>query len=70
MVASLVIGSRLVDPDERSGGVSPSPGSYCPLEPLLNTLFIGCLIDCMLSGDIRKDLELQLKQDTSHDRMK
>lgn len=61
MVTSLVIGSRVVDPDERSGDVSYSPGSYCPLEPLLNTLFIGCLIDYMLLGNIHKDLELQLK---------
>lgn len=61
VVTSLVIGSRVVDPDERSGDVSYSPGSYCPLEPLLNTLFIGCLIDYMLLGNIHKDLELQLE---------
>lgn len=61
VVPSLVIGSRVVDPDERSGGVSYSPGSYYPLEPLLSTLFIGCLIDYMLLGNIRKDLEFQLK---------
>lgn len=50
MLPSLLIGSRIVDPDERSGDVSYSPGSYCQLEPLLNTLFIGCLIDYVLLG--------------------
>lgn len=61
VVTSVVTGSRVVDPDEGSGHVFYSPGSYCPLKPLLNTLFIGCLIDRMLLGNIHKDLELQLK---------
>lgn len=61
MVTSVVTGSRVVDPDEGSGHVSYSPGSCCPLKPLLNTLFIGCLIDRMLLGTIHKDSQEQLK---------
>lgn len=38
-------GSRVVDPDEGSGHVSCSPGSYCPFQQSPDTLFIGCLID-------------------------
>lgn len=61
VVTSVATGSRVVDPDEGSADVSYSPGSYCPLKPLLNTFFIGCLIDCMLLENIQKDLELQPK---------
>lgn len=59
MVTSLVTGWRVVDPDEGSADVSYSPGGYCPLKPLLNTLFIGCLIDYMLLGNIHKDLQIK-----------
>lgn len=37
-------GSRVVDPDEGSGHVSCSPGSYCPLQQSPDTLFIGVLL--------------------------
>lgn len=45
MAAALSPGSRAVDPDKGSGDVSPSPGSYSPLHPSLDTLFIGWPID-------------------------
>lgn len=48
MVASLSPGSRVVNPDEGSGGVSHSPGCCCSLYPSLDTLFIGWPIDYML----------------------
>lgn len=45
VAAPLSPGSRVVDPDEGSGGVSCSLGSYCLLHPSLDTLFIGWPID-------------------------
>lgn len=60
MVASLTPGSRVVDPDEGSGDVSCPPGSYCPLQPSLDTLFIGWPIDYMLLRNIHRNLEQQL----------
>lgn len=58
VVASLSPGLRVVDPDEGSGDVSCSPGSHCSLQPSLDTLFIRWPIDCMLLGNIHRNLEL------------
>lgn len=57
MVASLSPGSRVVDPDEGSGGVSRTPGSYCSLHPSLDTLFIGWPIDFILLRNIHRNWE-------------
>lgn len=59
VAASLTTGSRVVDPDEGSGDVSRSPGSYCPFQPSLDTLFIGWPIDYTLLRNIHKNLEQQ-----------
>lgn len=57
MAASLTPGLRVVDPDEGSGDVSCSPGSYCPLQPSLDTLFIGWPIDYRLLQNTDKKTE-------------
>lgn len=60
-VTSLSPGSRAVDPDEGSGGVSYPPGCCCSsdpsVDPSLNTLFIGCPIDYMLLKNIFRTLQ-------------
>lgn len=55
VAASLSPGSRVVDPDEGSGCVSCSPGSYCSLHPFIDTLFIGEAIDYMLIRIIHRN---------------
>ncbi len=57
MVAALSPGSRVVDPDEGSGAVSESPGSYCFLHPILDILFIGWSIDHKLLRNIPRNVE-------------
>lgn len=64
MVAPLSPGSRVVDPDEGSGGVSCSPGSHCSLQPSLDTLFIGWPIDYLLLRNIQRNLQQQSKNKT------